>query len=242
MRILIIRHGDPDYAVDSLTEKGWREAALLKERLLREKITAFYCSPLGRAQATARPTLEALGRTAEICDWLREFPGRIVDPATGDSPGCCWDLMPAQLNGQPALFDKERWLNTPPYTSGDVAETYAAVCRGLDALLARHGYVHTGYTFRVERANTDTLALFCHFGVECVLLSHLLQLSPVALWQGFVALPSSVTTLYTEERAQGIAAWRCCGFGDLSHLYAGAEPPSFQARFCEVYDNVEQRH
>ena len=231
MRLLIIRHGDPDYAADSLTEKGWREAELLKERLLKEPITAFYCSPLGRAQATARPTLEALGRTAEICDWLREFPGRIVDPVTGDTPGCCWDLMPARLNGQPALLDKERWLDTPPYNSGDVAETYAAVCRGLDALLARHGYVHEGYIFRVKHANTDTLAL-----------SHLLPIAPVALWQGFAALPSSVTTLYTEEREQGIAAWRCCGFGDLSHLYAGAEPPSFQARFCETYDNFEQRH
>ena len=23
MKILIIRHGDPDYSIDSLTEKGW---------------------------------------------------------------------------------------------------------------------------------------------------------------------------------------------------------------------------
>ena len=30
MKILIIRHGDPDYSIDSLTEKGWREAELLK--------------------------------------------------------------------------------------------------------------------------------------------------------------------------------------------------------------------
>ena len=84
--------------------------------------------------------------------------------------------------------------------------------------------------------------MFCHFGVACVLLSHLLNISPVALWQGFVALPSSVTTLYTEERQQGIASLRCCGFGDISHLYAGAEPPSFQARFCETFSNFEQRH
>ena len=28
MRIIFIRHGDPDYEKDSLTEKGWREAAL----------------------------------------------------------------------------------------------------------------------------------------------------------------------------------------------------------------------
>ena len=33
MRILIIRHGDPDYSIDSLTERGWIEAELLSKRL-----------------------------------------------------------------------------------------------------------------------------------------------------------------------------------------------------------------
>ena len=32
MRILFIRHGDPDYVNDTLTEKGRREAAALAER------------------------------------------------------------------------------------------------------------------------------------------------------------------------------------------------------------------
>ena len=32
MRILLIRHGDPDYVNDTLTEKGRREAALLAKR------------------------------------------------------------------------------------------------------------------------------------------------------------------------------------------------------------------
>ena len=199
MRLLIIRHGDPDYSIDSLTEKGWKEAELLKKRLLKLDISAFYVSPLGRAQATAKPTLEALNKTARVCDWLREF-------------------------------------------DGVVKEKYKAVCDGLDGLLARHGYVHNGKIFNVEKENTDTVALFCHFGVECVLLSHLLKISPMALWQGFVALPSSVTTLNTEEREQGVAYFRCSGFGDISHLYAGDEPASFQARFCETYSNFEERH
>ena len=41
MRILIVRHGDPDYEIDSLTEKGWVEAGHLSERLASEKIDAF---------------------------------------------------------------------------------------------------------------------------------------------------------------------------------------------------------
>lgn len=56
------------------------------------------------------------------------------------------------------------------------------------------------------------------------------------------APPSSVTTLYTEERREGIASFRMQSFGDLSHLYAGDEPASFAARFCETYDNMEERH
>ena len=79
MRILIIRHGDPDYSIDSLTEKGWREAGLLAPRMLKEHITAFYASPLGRAQDTAKPTLDLYeketGSRPEIktLDWLHEF-------------------------------------------------------------------------------------------------------------------------------------------------------------------------
>lgn len=48
MRIIFIRHGDPDYVNDSLTEKGVREAELLAKRVAKwENITQFYCSPLG---------------------------------------------------------------------------------------------------------------------------------------------------------------------------------------------------
>ena len=84
MKILIIRHGDPDYEIDSVTEKGKREVLLLRDRLLKQNIGDIYCSPLGRAKATAEPTLKALGKTAEICDWLREFDGYITDPDTGN--------------------------------------------------------------------------------------------------------------------------------------------------------------
>ena len=44
MRIIFIRHGDPDYEHDSLTEKGWREAALLAERVSAWRVTDFYVS------------------------------------------------------------------------------------------------------------------------------------------------------------------------------------------------------
>lgn len=63
MKIHIVRHGEPDYSIDSVTPKGAREVQLLADRLSAESISAFYVSPLGRAQATAAPTLKKMGRT-----------------------------------------------------------------------------------------------------------------------------------------------------------------------------------
>jgi probable phosphoglycerate mutase len=74
------------------------------------------------------------------------------------------------------------------------------------------------------------------------MLGHLLGISPVVLWHGFCAAPTSVTTLITEERRKGAAYFRKSSFGDISHLYAAGEQPAFAARFCETYDNMNEHH
>ena len=93
MKLLLIRHGDPDYTIDSLTEKGHREAALLAERIAPMDIKAYYVSPLGRAQKTAEYTLEKAGRTAEVLDWAREFD-TLIDDGNGGRR-IAWDWLPA---------------------------------------------------------------------------------------------------------------------------------------------------
>ena len=48
MKLVIVRHGDPDYSIDALTEKGWKEVEYLSERLAKLDVKEFYVSPLGR--------------------------------------------------------------------------------------------------------------------------------------------------------------------------------------------------
>lgn len=239
MKIIIVRHADPDYSIDSLTEVGWEEAALLADRLCKLDVKEFYVSPLGRARDTASLTLKKLGREAQICHWLREFWPPIHRPDR-EEPSICWDWLPADWTQEPAFFDYRRW--TEPAVMAGVAEAAREVFDGLDAILAKNGYVREGENYRVERPNEDTILFFCHFGLECVLLSHLLHVSPMILWHGTCAAPSSVTVLTTEERRKGIAAFRMNAFGDTSHLYVADREPSFSARFCETYDNMAQRH
>lgn len=240
MKLIIIRHGDPNYEIDSLTEKGWREAELLSERISKLDVKAFYVSPLGRARDTASLTLKKMNREAEVCPWLREFHAPVKDIHTGEER-IPWDQLPADWTVVPEFYDKDRWGEVRMMSDGKVSEEAERVYAGLDEILSRHGYERCGNYYKAVISNNDTVVLFCHFGVECVMLGHLLGISPVVLWHGFCALPTSVTTLITEERRRGIAYFRMNGFGDISHLYAAGEPPAFAARFCETFDS-DERH
>lgn len=241
MRLLIIRHGDPDYEKDSLTPTGWREAELLANRLRTMDIAAFYVSPLGRAKDTAAPTLSRMHRSAETLDWLREFPPHRMDADIGRQTPL-WDWLPGTWTKELRFYDKDAWYQVPVMEQAGAEEEYRRVTAGLDALLERHGYRRNGMVYDAIQPNRDTIALFCHFGLECVLLSHLIGASPMVLWHGTCAAPTSVTTVLTEERRQGIASFRMSSFGDVSHLTAAGEEPSFSARFCETWDCQAERH
>ena len=242
MRLLIIRHGDPDYEKDSLTEKGWRE--LLAKRVAKwDNITQFYCSPLGRAKDTASLTLKKMNREAVICDWLKEFWPLINRPdAIGVRKTLAWDWLPEDWTKKEAYFLRDGWADTEVMREGGVKEEYETVIRNFDAVLADHGYVREGEYYKVERSNRDTIVFFCHFGLECVLLSRLMNVSPMVLWHHTCAAPASVTTVVTEERREGKASFRMGAFGDISHFYAAGEEPSFSARFCETFDSADERH
>ena len=241
MKLLLIRHGDPDYEHDSLTETGFCEAECLGARMAKMNISEIYVSPKGRARATAEPTLIKIGKVAVIYDWLKEFTIPVKRPdKNGDYSRIPWDWLPQDLNQAPELLDPVKWRMNPVFFDARVGEAYDEVVAQFDTLLASHGYVRDGLVYRAERANTDTLAFFCHLGLACLLMSHLMNCSPVVLWQGTCLAPTSVTTIYTEERRPGIAVFRPQAIGDVSHLYMNGLEPSFAGRFCEVYGNGDR--
>ena len=241
MKLLIIRHGDPNYEIDSLTEKGWREALYLSERLAQLDVKSFYVSPLGRAKDTASLTLKKLNRTAVECPWLREFDAPIWRPDVKDRKMIAWDWLPQDWMSEEQFFLPDQWYRQEIFQAGDVKREYDWVIQNFDLLLEQHGYKREGRYYRAVQANNDTIVFFCHFGLECVLLSHLLNVSPMVLWHGTCAVPTSVTTVVTEERRKGIASFRMSSFGDISHLYIHNESPAFAARFCECYGNEGER-
>ena len=157
MKILIIRHADPDYAKDSLTEKGWREAELLSNRLSAMDIKEFYVSPLGRARDTANVTLQKMNRTAEILPWLREFPGYIYDETLGRER-ICWDFLPQDWTIINEYYNKDLWHMVPAMKNGNVIAEAQKVFEGLDKIIEKNGYVREGNLYRAVNPNRDIIA------------------------------------------------------------------------------------
>lgn len=239
MKLLIIRHGDPDYIHDSLKSVGRTESMLLAAYLKDVPIDYAYVSPLGRAQMTAQPTLDAKDLKSTTLDWLREFPPKVKHKGSSLMPFCAWDWLPEDWTERD-IFYTDHWYDEPAMVAAGVRDEYESVCTSFDKLLASHGYERSGRIYHVTRANHHTIALFCHFGLGCVLLSHLLNVSPMVLWHGLCGAPSSITTVNTEERRPGKASFRVAEYGSTPHLALGHVQPAFTARFCECFTDTDR--
>ena len=247
MHLIFIRHGDPDYKNDSLTEKGFREAELLSDRVSEWPIDNVYLSPYGRAQKTAAPFLQKKKLDAVTLPWLKEFDTKIQDPRTKKLRGC-WDWLPEDFYREGKYFDRKKWFKTKPMKKGGIKKRWLEVCNGMDEILESYGFERRDlwtpiYSCKphlsMEEAATDThlvtnqkdldsrnLVFVCHLGVMFCIIAHLTGISPVQLWQGFFVAPTSVTVLSMEERECGKAVFRVQSLGDASHLAKNGEKPS----------------
>lgn len=238
MRILLIRHGEPDYSGDCLTPKGQIEAELLALRLSGYQFLDLYTSPLGRAVKTAEPTLRRLGRKAETLPWLQEFRARYIDPETGRSM-VVWDRKPRFWCQWPESLDPEKWADIPPYQGTDVRTVWEETKAGVDALMARYGFRKDGRVWLADNNTADTIGLFCHFGISMAILGYLTEMSPLYLWHHMICLPSGVTEVVTEERIPGEVSFRVTKMGDLTHLEMNGEPASTHGLYPECYTGVD---
>lgn len=201
MRILIIRHADPEYHGDTLTAAGHAEAAALGARLARGlegRPDFLYTSPLGRARDTASAIAVAAASPP---------PG--VTPRTLTPTVEGWTR---ELSHWPRLGEG--------LAAGDAAAGWDGLVAASDAFLARHGYERHGGRYKVAARNTAVVAVVCHGGFGLTWLAHLLRLDLAAVWTSFWLAPSSVTTVLFDERTRGWATPRCIGLSDISHLEA----------------------
>lgn len=216
MEIVLIRHGQPEWARDGLrvgdpplTPLGFQQADLLAAAHLDLDPSHLAVSPLLRARQTAAPLLGALGRDEHIEGWLEEMR----DP---DWHGVPEAVASASFAEHDAVSAERRWDGLaggePP------REFVARVTGGATAWLAGHGVRRAPGTLPVWHIDDPSLrlAVVAHGGTNGVLICHLLGLDPTPWeWQRFV------------HQHTGVSRFKSFPVGD-THAFALAQLSSVE--------------
>ena len=183
MRILFVRHGEPDYANDCLTAAGREKARRAAQRLREEGIEEIWSSPLGRARETAQAAAETLGLPVQTLDFMREVTWGSTDGTELYAGGHPWAITD-EMARQGLELNRPDWRESPYFRTNRVVECVDLIEQGIDGWLAGFGYVREGSRYRhaAEEKEHRTVALFSHGGSSCAAMGHILGLPfPYAL-------------------------------------------------------------
>lgn len=222
MLLYIVRHGDPNYKEDRLTELGKRQAEAVAKRLQKSGINAVYSSPMGRALQTAEPTCRLLGLNCNIEEWAHELTGQEMTTYPDGTPISISNLQSTLLreNGEmdipfPRMFDCKALAQSK------VEGEFNRIKENGRAFLERLGYKEENGIYRILRPNEDRVALFCHAICSRVWLSELLHIPLHIMWSSFYAhFHTGVTIIDFKNHKNGFTSPKCFCYTDTSHLYA----------------------
>ena len=227
MLLYIIRHADPIYNPDTLTNKGKLQAQALAKRLAVHGLDKIYSSPSGRALETAKPTAEMLGLDIGIEEWTKEVDDRFSVVLPDGQKKFAVNLENTVYRSEQNLDLGSRWHEAEIFDSINAKSEYDKICSCSDDFLARHGYVRHGGVYRIERGNNDRVAVFCHGGLSQLWLAHLLNIPVHTVFAGIGISHTGVTILDFENRDNGITAPYCLCLSDISHIYKENLPLKF---------------
>ncbi|MCL1844760.1 MAG: phosphoglycerate mutase family protein [Defluviitaleaceae bacterium] len=214
MLLYIIRHGDPDYANDCLTERGKKQAAALAERFAAHgvRFDEIYSSPLGRAIQTAEPTCEKQGISYNIEEWMSEnlcFADLSITNEKGER-----DWAFAGPNAR--MLDISGTWHESPHFPPTAAAGYKRIADASDEFLARLGYVRDGLHYKVAAPSDKLIAAFCHHGLGTTWLSHMLSIPPNIFWASFDIAHTGITIVRFNNTPR--TAPQCLCLSDTAHV------------------------
>jgi len=202
MRIIFVRHGEPNYELDCLTPLGQKQAKAAAERLREEGIEEIYSSPFGRAMETAQAASDALNiHPIHVLDFMHELYWGSVDGTPTFADGHPWDIA-ADLARRDWDLTRTGWPEHPYFTNNRVTAEVARVARETDNWLKTLGYEREGAYYRCVREDGEqhAVALFCHGGSSSAALARIFNL-PFPYVCAFLHQPfTSLTTVRLTSR------------------------------------------
>ena len=221
MRILFVRHGDPDYKNDCLTELGREQAEAVSRRLLPEGISEIYASPYGRAAETAAYTASRLSLPVTTLPYMHEIGWSGDDLPFGGHP---WSLSDQLLTEDNYDFFAQDWRTHPYFVRNKARECYDEIAEQFDLFLAQQGFRHDGRRFFCTANNEKTIALFSHGGSGACAIGHILSLPFPCVAAVMQFDVTSVTIIEFPAREGEYIHPRLELFNDAAHIRRAGGP------------------
>ena len=221
MLLYIVRHGHPDYATDSLTERGWLQAEAVGKRIAASGINQIYSSPMGRAKQTAAPACRLLGLPCNIEPWAHEVEEERLSCEPYGKPTSVTMVQNTYYRENGGIdLPYDRAYEAVGFRASGMKDAVAYIEEGGRDFLERLGYKEENGVYRILRANEDRVALFCHSIMARAWISTLLHIPIHMMWAGFHYTHTGVTVLEFRNNEDGFTAPKCLCYSDMSHLYA----------------------
>ena len=149
MRLIFVRHGEPDYDHDCLTENGRRQAQSTAKRLRQEPIRKIFASPMGRTVETASYTAQMHGLEIETLDFMHEIDWGGLREADGsqrplECEGHPWTLGCKLLTEHPEFIGSPDWAEHHYFRDNICTGYMDTISEGMDAFLTRFGLYGIG--------------------------------------------------------------------------------------------------
>ena len=225
MNLYIIRHGNPNYALDCLTPLGHEQAEAAAKALETLEIDEIYSSPYGRARETAAHLAERINKPVSIEPWAHEVEA-YAKKADG-SPVQLVSIGGDFLRSPEIINMGERWTDHPRFDGANVRDVIDEVEGGLADFMRRQGYVLEGERFRAldpKRPNNKNIALFCHAGVFLVMTSYLLRIPHQIAWNTLFMYTCGYTWCNLETNDEGWGVPRYYAVNVTNHMTASGIP------------------
>ena len=221
MLLYIIRHADPVYETDSLTERGKMQAEAVGKRLARLGIDRIFSSPMGRAKMTAEPAARLLGLPVNIEPWAHEIEDERLFMLPDGTKKSIYQIENTVFRRSGNIdLGYESALSCTGIRDSRIGEAIDYIAENGNDFLSRLGYKHEDGAYRIVKPSDERVALFCHAAMMRAWFSTLLHFPFHLAWGGFATTHTGVTVLEFKNNESGFTAPRCLCFSDISHLYA----------------------
>ena len=237
MVLYYIRHGDPVYDPDSLTEEGHRQAQALAERFKLHPFDEIYCSTSVRAQMTAEPTCNALRKKMILLDWAHEANAGKYFFAKRTDGRETWAFYEPRtrraFNAPDVRALGNDWTSSPRFRDTRYAEGVAFINKSTDGFMRTLGYEHdreNGYYTTGLPEDNRRIALFAHQGIGFAFLSSLLDIPYPYFSTHYDIGHTGVTVIEFRRRDDDVIFPCVLQHSNDSHLFAAGLSTTYNGR------------